>query len=200
MVDMLMVRAEAPPTLATMSRKARPMVALARHLGPKAPRPQLMSRAARAGPLTMKRGEWKFVVAETPWRSKASSLMASTPAMSSAAARPEPATMASTRSRVGGTTGRPSVTPRSKSVSKGSGAGVLTARSGLAQPEVRVVALRGRPRIVGVRQDRDARGLRDVRIIEVFLVVLEDVDALLRPLALQGRSAPDDPGLGQPRA
>src|SRR5713226_8777200 len=123
-----------------------------------------------------------------------------TSAMSSAASRPEPATMASTRSRVGGTTGRPSVTPRSKSVSKGSGAGVVTGRSGLAQPEVRVLALRGRPRIVGVRQDRDARGLRNLRIVEVFLVVLEDVDALLRPLAFQGRPAPDDPCLGEPCA
>src|SRR6266571_7016951 len=106
-----------------------------------------------------------------------------TSAISSAPSRPEPAIILATRSRVGGTTGRPSVTPRSKSVSKGSGAGVVTARSGFAQAEGRIVALRGRPRVVGVRQDRDARGLRNVGIVEVFLVVLEDVDALLRPLA-----------------
>src|SRR5262249_3256660 len=219
MVDMLMVRADAPPTLATMSRRARPMVALARHPGPNRPRPQLMSSAARAGPLTMNSGEWKVAVAETPWRSKASSLMPSTPAMttgmysgrqpaitalmaifstvarpklggtkaiSSVASRPEPATMASTRSRVGGTTGRPSVTPRSKGVWKGSGVGVVTSRSRFAQPEIRVVALRARLGVVGVGQDRDARGLGDVRLAEVLLVVVEDVDALLRPLAFLG--------------
>src|SRR5712691_8372861 len=196
MVDMLMVRAEAPPTLATMSRKARPMVALARHPGPKAPRPQLMSRAARAGPLTMKSGEWKFVVADKPCRSTASSLMASTPAITTPGWRPEPATMASTRSRAGGTRVRPSVTPRSKSASKGSGPVSVTVPSGLAQAEVRVVALSGRPRIVGVRQNRDACGLGDLGFVEVFLVVLEDIDALLRPLALPLRLAPDDPSLG----
>src|SRR5229473_142743 len=123
-----------------------------------------------------------------------------TSAISSPGWRPEPATMVSTRSRVGGTTGRPSVTPRSKSASKGSGPGVVTAQSGLAQPEVRVVALSGRPRIVGVREDCDARGLGDLGVVEVFLVVLEDIDALLRPLALPLRPAPDDPSLGQPRA
>ena len=57
MVDMLMVFAEAPPTLATMSLRARPMVPFARRPGPKTPAAQLMSRAVRAGPLTMKSGE-----------------------------------------------------------------------------------------------------------------------------------------------
>src|SRR5439155_19380063 len=106
-------------------------------------------------------------------------------ALSSRAWRSDFATVAPARWGVDGTTGRPSVTPRSKRVSGGSGAGVVTARSGFAQAEVRVVAVRGRPRVVGVRQGRDARGLRNVGIVEVFLVVLEDVDALLRPLALQ---------------
>src|SRR6266851_3533651 len=185
---MLMVRADAPPTLATISRRARPIVALARHPGPKTPAAQLMSSALRAGPLTMKSGEWKLVVAETPWRSKASSHMASTPAITtgrysgrqpamtaliaifstvarpklggtsatrSAASRPDPPIMAVTRSRVGGMTGRPSVTPRSKSVSKGSRSGSVTgARSGLADAEVGVVALGDRLGIVGVRQHR----------------------------------------------
>src|SRR5438034_5295467 len=165
MVDMLMVRAEAPPTLATISRSARPIVALARQPGPKTPAAQLMSSALRAGPLTMKSGEWKLVVADTPWRSKASSHMASTPAMttgmysgrqpaitalmaifstearpklggtnaiSSPASRPDPATMAPTRARVGGTTGSPSVTPRSKGASKGSVGSGVTAAAGLA--------------------------------------------------------------------
>src|SRR5258705_3068612 len=187
MVDMLMVRAEAPPTLATISRSARPIVALARQPGPKTPAAQLMSSALRAGPLTMKSGEWKFVVADTPWRSKASSHMASTPAMitgrysgrqpamtaltaifstvarpkfggtsaiCSPPSRPEPATMAATPPPVGGTTGKPSVTPRSKRVSKGSGSGPLTSdASGLADAEVGVVALGGRLGVVGIRQD-----------------------------------------------
>ena len=93
----------------------------------------------------MKSGEGKLVVADTPWRSKPSSHIASTPATttgrysgrqpaitaliaifstvarpklggtsatSASAARPLAATAAATRSRVGGTTGRPSVTPR----------------------------------------------------------------------------------------
>src|SRR5712692_1089515 len=123
-----------------------------------------------------------------------------TSAISSPGSRPEPATMASTRSRVGGTTGRPSVTPRSKSASKGSGPVSVTVPSGLAEAEVRVVALRGRAGVVGVREDRDARGLGDLGFFEVLLVILEDTDALLRPLALPLRPAPDDPGLGQPGA
>ena len=52
-----MVLAEAPPTLATMSLNARPIVALARQPGPKAPLAQLMSSALRAGPFTTKSGE-----------------------------------------------------------------------------------------------------------------------------------------------
>src|SRR5215510_4488814 len=233
MVDMLMVRAEAPPRLATTSRRARPMVPLARQPGPKQPAAQLMSRALRTGPLTMKRGEGKLVVADTPWRSKASSHMASTPAMitgmysgrqpaitaltaifstvprpklggtnamSSLASRPEPATMAATRSRVGGTTGRPSVTPRSKSTSKGSTAASLTIPSGLADPEVAVIALGHRLGVVGIRQHGNARGLRDVGLIEELFVVLEDVDPLLRPLVFVFRAALHHEDLGQAAA
>src|SRR5712691_12539891 len=100
-----------------------------------------------------------------------------TSAMSSSASRPEPATMASTRSRVGGTTCRPSVTPRSKSVSKGSGSGRVTnAPSGFADAEVCVVALGGRLGVVGVRQNGYARGLGCLGLVEELLVVLEDVD------------------------
>src|SRR5215831_10352624 len=218
MVDMLMVRAEAPPRLATTSRRARPMVPLARQPGPKQPAAQLMSRALRTGPLTMKRGEGKLVVADTPWRSKASSHIASTPAltaifstvprpklggtkaMSSLASRPEPATMAATRSRVGGTTGRPSVTPRSKSASKGSTAASLTIASGLADPEVTVVALGHRLGVVGIRQHGHPRRLRDVGLVEELPVVLEDVDPLLCPLVLVLRAALHHEDLGQAAA
>jgi hypothetical protein len=105
----------------------------------------LISRRVRIGPFTMKRGAALLVVADTPWRSKASSHIASTPAITtgmysgrqpaitaftaifSTVARPKfggtsatsaspgrraAATAAATRSRVGGTTGKPSVTPR----------------------------------------------------------------------------------------
>src|SRR5947208_825562 len=205
MVDMLMVRAEAPPTLATISRRARPIVALARQPGPNTPAAQLMSSALRAGPLTMKSGEWKLVVADTPWRSKASSHMASTPAMTtgrysgrqpamtaltaifstvarpklggtsaicSPASRPEPETIAVTRSRVGGMTGRPSVTSRSKSISKGSRSGSVTSnRSGLAEAEVGVVTLSNGLGIVGIREDGYPRGLRRLGLVEELLVV-----------------------------
>src|SRR5215813_7481113 len=231
MVDMLMVRAEAPPRLATTSRSARPMVPLARQPGPKQPAAQLMSRALRTGPLTMKRGEGKLVVADTPWRSKASSHIASTPAMitgmyagrqpamtaltaifstvprpklggtkamRSLASRPEPATMAATRSRVGGITGRPSVTPRSKSASKGSTAASLTIASGLADPEVTVVALGHRLGVVGIRQHGHPRRLRDIGLVEELPVVLEDVDPLLCPRACPPcRSSPRGLGSGR---
>src|SRR5436309_6164603 len=231
MVDMLMVLAEAPPTLATRSRRARPMVALARRPGPNTPAAQLMSRAMRAGPLTMKRGEWKLVVADTPWRSKASSHMASTPAIStgmysgrqpamtalmaifstearpklggtnaisSPASRPDPATMVATRSRVGGTTGSPSVTPRSKSASKGSVGSEVTAASGLADAELAVVTLGHRVRVVGIGEHGDAGGLGRIRLLEELLVVLEDVDALFRPLPFPVHPAPDHQHPGQP--
>ena len=144
-MDMVMPPAAAPPRLRTMRRSARPMVALARWPGPNTPAPALMSRRLRTGPFTMKSGAALLVVADTPWRSKASSHIASTPAIttgrysgrqpaitaltaifstvarpklggtratSSSAARPAAATAAATRSRVGGTTGSPSVTPR----------------------------------------------------------------------------------------
>src|SRR6266545_6088955 len=229
MVDMLMVRAEAPPTLATRSRSARPIVALARQPGPNRPAAQLMSSALRAGPLTMKSGEWKLVVAETPWRSKASSHMASTPAIttgrysgrqpamtalmaifstvarpkfggtsaiSSPRSRPAAAIRTSARCRDGGTTGRPSVTPRSKSASKGSCAGSLTCASELAETEMRVVARGTRARVVGVREDSDAGSPGHLRLLEELLVVLEDVDTLLRPDGLAVGAVADHADLG----
>src|ERR1700682_3964903 len=122
-------------------------------------------------------------------------------AMSSAASRPEPATMAVTRSRVGGMTGRPSVTPRSKSVSKGSRSGSVTGtRSGLADAKVGVVTLGDGLGIVGVRQDRYPRGLRRLGLLEELRVVLEDVDALFRPRAFLLRPAPDHQHLRQATA
>src|SRR6266545_521909 len=135
---MLGVPGRAPPILAQTRRRARPMVALARQPGPNRPSPELMSSAARAGPLTMKRGATASVVPETPRGANASSHMASTPARTagrysgrqpaitaftairSTVARPAAATARATRSRVGGTTGSPSVTPRAKRSSTGS--------------------------------------------------------------------------------
>src|SRR5215475_7661447 len=123
-----------------------------------------------------------------------------TKAMSSPPSRPESATMAATRSRVGGTTGSPSVTPRSKSASKGSMAASLTMASGLADAEVAVVALRHRFGVVGVGEHGDPGGLRHVGLVEELLVVLEHVDALLRPLVLALRAALHYQHLGQAAA
>src|SRR2546426_8873563 len=53
---MLMTPGRAPPRLAQISRRARPMVAWARVPGPRAPAAQLSSIVTRAGPLTMKMG------------------------------------------------------------------------------------------------------------------------------------------------
>src|SRR5262245_34277678 len=118
----------------------------------------------------------------------------------SAPGRPEPVIMAATRSRVGGTTGSPSVTPRSKSASNGSVAGSLTAASGLAHAEVRVVALGHGLRVVGIGEHGDPGSLGCVSLLEELLVVLEDVHALLRPRSLRPGAAPHDEHLGQPAA
>jgi len=64
-----------------MSRTARPIVALARQPGPNTPAPELIWSWLRIGPFTMTSGEGAFVVAETPWRSNASSQTASSAAM-----------------------------------------------------------------------------------------------------------------------
>src|SRR5437773_10509512 len=77
---MLMTPGRAPPRLAQISRRARPMVALARVPGPRAPAAQLSWIAARAGPLTMKIGATASVVPEMPTRSNASSHIARTAA------------------------------------------------------------------------------------------------------------------------
>src|SRR2546429_2314499 len=144
-VDMLTTPGVAPPTFTQTRRSARPIVALARHPEPKTPAPQLMSSAIRIGPPTITSGDGAFVVADTPWRSNASSHTASTAAIttgrysgrqpaitaltatfstvarpwlggtsptSSSGPRPDAAIARATRARVGGTTGRPSVTPR----------------------------------------------------------------------------------------
>src|SRR2546427_11248 len=68
-------------TFTHASGSAPPIVALARQPGPKTPAPQLMSSAPRIGPLTTTSGAGAFVVADTPWRSKASSQTASTAAI-----------------------------------------------------------------------------------------------------------------------
>src|SRR6266850_8612664 len=77
---MLIVPGLAPPRLTHTRRSARPIVAFARQPGPSAPAAELMSSAARAGPLTTKTGATASVVPETPTRLKASSQSASTPA------------------------------------------------------------------------------------------------------------------------
>src|SRR5439155_1720646 len=77
---MLMTPGRAPPRLAQISRRARPMVALARVPGPRAPAAQLSSIVTRAGPLTMKMGATASVVPEIPTRSNASSHIARTAA------------------------------------------------------------------------------------------------------------------------
>src|SRR5215468_993985 len=118
----------------------------------------------------------------------------------SAPERPAPAIMAATRSRVGGTTGSPSVTPRSKSASNGSTAGSLTATSGLAHAEVGVVAFGHGLGVVGIREDGDPGRLGRVGLLEELLVVLEDVHALFRPRGLGLGAAPHDENLGEPAA
>src|SRR2546427_540308 len=77
---MLMTPGRAPPRLAQISGRARPMVALARVPGPRAPAAQLSSIVTRAGPLTMKMGATASVVPEIPTRSNASSHIARTAA------------------------------------------------------------------------------------------------------------------------
>src|SRR6266508_2413859 len=175
MVDMLMVRAEAPPTLATMSLRARPMVPFARRPGPKPAITALMA------------------IFSTEARPR----LGGTNAIISLASRPDPATMAATRSRVGGTTGSPSVTPRSKRASKGSGGSGVTVASGPADAEIAVVALGHRLGVVGIGEHGDAGGFGGVRLLKELLVVLEDVDALLRPLPFLLRPPPHHHHLGQ---
>ncbi|MCY1541689.1 hypothetical protein D9M68_773900 [compost metagenome] len=122
------------------------MVALARLPEPKALTPPFMPISRAIGPLTTSRGEATCVVACTPLRLKAWSVMAFTPASTTgaysalqpaitmlmartsrvsspqrgatrastkSASPPSRATISSIFSRVGGTTGKPSVKPRS---------------------------------------------------------------------------------------
>src|SRR3989454_12558884 len=77
---MLMTPGRAPPRLAQISGRARPMVGLARVPGRRAPAAQLSSIVTRAGPLTMKMGATASVVPEIPTRSNASSHIARTAA------------------------------------------------------------------------------------------------------------------------
>ena len=78
---MLIPPGVAPPMFCQISRTARPMVALARHPGPKTPVLELTSSALRTGPFTMSRGATASVVPDTPTRAKAGSQIASTPAI-----------------------------------------------------------------------------------------------------------------------
>src|SRR6185503_11079648 len=78
---MLITPGIAPPTLAHTSRRARPIVALARHPGPNTPTPELISSAARTGPLIASSGATASVVPDTPSSAKAGSQMASTAAI-----------------------------------------------------------------------------------------------------------------------
>ena len=72
---------DAPPTLRTTSRNARPMVALARLPAPKAPSFIFMPIFSRIGPLMIITGAAPMVVAVTPWMLNASVQAASTAAM-----------------------------------------------------------------------------------------------------------------------
>src|SRR3989454_10264699 len=67
-----------------------------------------------------------------------------------------------------------------------------------AGPEVRVIALSGRPGVVGVGEHGDARRLGRVRLVEVLPVVGERVHALLDPLVLARGAAPEDEHLREP--
>src|SRR5437899_9852121 len=67
-----------------------------------------------------------------------------------------------------------------------------------AGPEVRVIALRGRPGVVGVGEHGDARRLGRVRLAEVLPVVGERVHALLDPLVLARGAAPEAEQLREP--
>src|SRR5262245_29242081 len=227
--------ATAPPRLRTMRRRARPIVALARYPGPNTPAPAFISRRVRTGPFTMKSGAALLVVADTPCRSKASSHIASTPAMttgmysgrhpaitaltaifstvarpklggtratSASAARPDAATAAETRPRVGGTTGKPSVTPRAYRISMGSSAGSTDGapRSGAAGAKRRIVARGAALGVVGVGEYGDARGLRHLGFLEARAEILGHVGARLHPLALAGVARPEHEDLGEARA
>jgi hypothetical protein len=71
----------APPMLIIVSRSARPMEALARCPGPRAPKPLAMGpHQCRAGPLTMIRGAVQWVVPCISVRSKTGSMTARTAA------------------------------------------------------------------------------------------------------------------------
>src|SRR5207237_6350568 len=119
-VDMLTTPGVAPPTFTQTRRSARPIVALARHPEPKTPAPQLMSSAVRIGPPTITSGDGAFVVADTPWRSNASSHTASTAAITTgrySGRQPAITALTATFSTVappmfGGTTATTSCAPR----------------------------------------------------------------------------------------
>ena len=69
------------PMLIMVSRNARPIVALARCPGPRAPVPETMGpQLCRAGPLTIINGAVQWVVACISVRSKAGSITALTAA------------------------------------------------------------------------------------------------------------------------
>src|SRR5215813_10792193 len=104
------------------------------------------------------------------------------------------------RPKLGGTKAMRSPPSRSKSASKGSMTASLSMASGLADAEVAVVALGYRFGVVGVREYGDPGGLWHVGLVEELLVVLEHVDALLRPLVLALRAALHYQHLGQAAA
>ena len=133
-------------TFSTMSRSARPMVALARLPGPKTLPAAFMPMSCTTGPETIKSGAEPPVLAVDAWKLKSGSSAASRaatstgkysgrqPAMTAFVAaarrlhsrpvvgcaattvsggRPSMASIDATRDASGGTTGRPSVQPRS---------------------------------------------------------------------------------------
>src|ERR1700754_2231994 len=71
-----------PPRLIISSRSARPSVALARLPGPSMPRPELMPRRSRTGPLTIVTGAEGAVVVAMPLRLNSGTAAASTIAAS----------------------------------------------------------------------------------------------------------------------
>ena len=80
MVDLSISAGRAPPRLVMISRRARPIVALARQPEPNTPVAQLMSSCCRTGPLTMNNGVAVCVVPCTPCRLTCSAHIACTPA------------------------------------------------------------------------------------------------------------------------
>src|SRR5215472_7935556 len=82
MIDLDTSPGRAPPAFAMSKRRARPILALARQPGPRAPRPALSPACSAAGPLTMANGVDGPVVVAMPLRLKSGTQTARTRAVS----------------------------------------------------------------------------------------------------------------------